>query len=95
MNYLSFSFMTENHSSQRSDGRTNAASSKITCRVELAMFDRWIITRGDDSTLAWSGARWIPHRNGVPLTNVPVPNFGSEVEANRHALRCGFRILTD
>jgi len=67
---------------------------KITCRVEPASNDRWIIIRADDSTLAWSGARWVPHRNGVPLTYVPVPSFANQTEANRHALRCGFRILT-
>jgi hypothetical protein len=70
-------------------------SSKVTCRVELAAQDRWIITRGDDETLAWSGARWVPHKNGAALTNVPVPTFANRAEANRHALRCGFRILPD
>ena len=51
--------------------------------------------RGDDKTLAWSGARWVPHRDGQPLTNVPVPSFANQAEANRHAMRCGFRILTE
>jgi hypothetical protein len=68
---------------------------KITCRVEPASHDRWVITRGDDKTLAWSGARWVPHRDGQPLTNVPVPSFANQAEANRHAMRCGFRILTE
>jgi hypothetical protein len=63
--------------------------------VALATHDRWIIIRADYPTLAWTGARWAPHRNGVPLTNVSVPSFGSQAEANRHALRCGLRILTD
>jgi hypothetical protein len=74
---------------------TKIDTRKITCRVELAAQDRWIITRGDHHTLAWSGARWVPHKNGLPLTNVSVPSFANKAEADRHALRCGFRILTD
>jgi hypothetical protein len=93
MNYLSF--LTENHSSHRSEARKQTNGSRVTCRVGLVAPDRWIITRADYPTLAWSGARWVPHRNGVPLTNVPVPSFGSQAEANRHAQRCGFRLLTD
>lgn len=62
---------------------------KIPVRV-TGTLDRWIITRSDDQTLAWSGARWVPHKHGVPLTNVQIPSFSNQVDASSHAIRCGF-----
>ena len=66
---------------------------KIACRIEAGIFHRWVITRGDDPTLAWSGARWVPHDSGIPLSDVQVCNFSDKRDAVKHATRCGFQVI--
>ena len=48
---------------------------------------RWIIVKADDPDLAWSGARWVPHKKGLPTGGVQVCNFDGQDEATQYAKR--------
>lgn len=57
------------------------------CYIRKGAFDRWIIVNGDD--LAWSGSRWVAHKNGLPTGGVQVSNFESDQEAYSAAREAG------
>jgi hypothetical protein len=46
---------------------------------------RWIIVKSDDYDLAWSGARWVPHKNGIPTGGIQICNFDDRAEAQKYA----------
>ena len=59
------------------------------CYIRKGAFGRWIIVRGIDTAQAWSGSRWVAHKNGLPTGGVQVSNFKSEQEAYDAAREAG------
>ncbi len=60
---------------------------KLAPSIRLAenAFGRWIIVNGRDESLAWSGSRWVPQRNGFPEGDVQICNFEDRAEADVYA----------
>lgn len=44
---------------------------------------RWVII-SVDSGLAWSGSRWVPHRQGIPAGDAQVCNFATREETQQY-----------
>ena len=53
-------------------------------RLAMGFLGRWIIVNGQDESLAWSGSRWVPHRNGFPTGPVQVSNWFTREEAKAY-----------
>jgi len=52
---------------------------------------RWIIVNAADRGLAWSGSRWVSHKNGMPTGGVQISNFEVKLEAFQEAEKAGLR----
>lgn len=57
---------------------------KSVCTVKIPPFDRWIIVLPAAKDWAWSGSRWVQHRNGLSI-EAQVANFETEKEALDYA----------
>jgi hypothetical protein len=64
------------------------------CYVSENAFGRWVIVNAANRDLAWSGSRWVAHRNGLPAGGVQVSNFERAVEAYENAVQAGLKPLT-
>lgn len=52
-------------------------------------FGRWCIVHplhSGESGLAWSGARWVAHYKGIPISDTQVSSFESPADLHRYAL---------
>lgn len=45
---------------------------------------RWVIANGNHQDLAWSGSRWVPHRNGWPTSDLQICNFETREDAQTY-----------
>lgn len=61
------------------------------CYAAESVMGRWIIVKAEDPTLAWSGARWVEHRKGMPTGGVQISNWPTKTEAFRAAEKEGLR----
>lgn len=66
-----------------------------TCRIKAGIFDRYIIVKADNESLAWSGSQWVAHDDGMPTESVQVSNFATYVDALRAASEYGLHVLSD
>jgi hypothetical protein len=53
-------------------------------RITESIMGRWIIVNGQHEDLAWSGSRWVPHRNGLPVIS-PESGYVSNWETREEA----------
>lgn len=53
--------------------------------VQRTAFDRWIIVHPIHNGLAWSGAHWVRHSEGLPTGGIQVCNFDTEQDADDYA----------
>lgn len=61
------------------------------CYVAESVMGRWIIVKAEDPGLAWSGARWVEHRKGMPTGGVQISNWPTKTEAFHAAEKEGLR----
>jgi len=47
-------------------------------------FTRWYLQHRGQPTLAWTGASWARHNNGIGAQNVQICNFNSQAEAETY-----------
>lgn len=59
------------------------------CYIRESAFGRWILVNTEIDALAWSGSRWVAHKNGLPASGVQVANFENALEALRYAQDAG------
>ena len=62
------------------------------CYILRNPFGRWVVANGVKPDLAWSGSRWVLHRNGLPAKDVQVSNWQTRDGARREAERLGFAV---
>jgi hypothetical protein len=60
--------------------------------IDENLFGRKIICNAQKPDWAWSGARWVPHSRGIPLSiiHAQISNFATEAEADEYAKQFGF-----
>lgn len=57
--------------------------------ITHAVFDRYIITKSNQPELAWTGAQWAEHANGVGFM-AHISDFETVNEAVEYAIEHGF-----
>lgn len=60
--------------------------------LRISAFDRWFIVNAENPQLAWSGAKWVPHFNGLPASSFQICNFDSPEDARRYAGEHGLEV---
>lgn len=50
-------------------------------------FARWYLQHREQPTLAWTGASWARHNNGIGTQKVPICNFNSQAEAETYIVQ--------
>lgn len=53
-------------------------------KVATGAMGRFIIVHRNNEDLAWSGSRWVPHVQGIPIAAVQVCNFTTRNEATEY-----------
>lgn len=61
------------------------------CYAAENLLSRWMIVKAEDPGLAWSGSRWVGHRQGMPTGGVQISNWAMKPEAFRAAEKEGLR----
>lgn len=54
-------------------------------KLVKGILDRWILVHPHYPDMAWSGSRWVPHDQGLPMAYVQVSNFTDEQAAKEYA----------
>jgi len=65
---------------------------KVPCRIVPAHSGRYIVVNDVSPQLAWTGARWTQHKNGVPSESIAISDFKTLQAAEKCARGAGFEI---
>jgi hypothetical protein len=64
------------------------------CHAVQGALGRWVIVKAAAPHRAWSGCRWVPHREGIPVGGAQVCNFDDWQATSDYAQKAGLAMAS-
>jgi hypothetical protein len=80
--------------SQTAPPKVIDADRDVACNAVQGALGRWVIVKTAAPNKAWSGSRWVLHKDGVPVGGAQVCNFGDWQAVSDYAKNAGLALAS-